>query len=233
MTIQYNKQISEMYDNMHPDKDYNKEVAFLKSLLPASTKNILDVGCGTGIHAEKLAHMGYSVLGVDPSPNMIEVARRREQPTLSLSFKLGYIHNIRHNTLFDAAISMFNIPNHILTIQELGAYFGGVSERLQPGGLFVFDCFNQLAMSRDKPVVKTVGDRKLIPNYDPFTGILSMSYEGSVEHTLRHRVWSLDMLRESAIASGLSVISINKVYTNVIAEEDDYKVMFLCRRSSQ
>jgi ubiquinone/menaquinone biosynthesis C-methylase UbiE len=37
----------------------------------------LDVGCGTGVLAERLAQAGYVMTGVDPSEGMLDVLRRR------------------------------------------------------------------------------------------------------------------------------------------------------------
>ncbi len=38
---------------------------------------VVDLGCGSGLWAEELTAAGYDVLGVDISPAMIEIARRR------------------------------------------------------------------------------------------------------------------------------------------------------------
>jgi ubiquinone/menaquinone biosynthesis C-methylase UbiE len=38
---------------------------------------VLDVGCGTGIYSRRLADMGCSVVGVDISGNMLEIARKK------------------------------------------------------------------------------------------------------------------------------------------------------------
>src|SRR5436305_9088993 len=37
----------------------------------------LDVGCGTGLLAERLASAGYDMVGIDPSEGMLEVMRER------------------------------------------------------------------------------------------------------------------------------------------------------------
>lgn len=38
---------------------------------------ILDAGCGTGLHAEVLPQFGMELIGLDPSPAMLEVARAK------------------------------------------------------------------------------------------------------------------------------------------------------------
>jgi len=48
-----------------------KEFGFDKS------KNILDIGCGTGRHAMELAKRGYRVTGIDLSENQLERARQK------------------------------------------------------------------------------------------------------------------------------------------------------------
>ncbi|MBP1598851.1 MAG: Methyltransferase type 11, partial [Acidobacteria bacterium] len=38
---------------------------------------VVDLGCGSGLWARRLVDAGYSVLGIDMSPSMIAMARRR------------------------------------------------------------------------------------------------------------------------------------------------------------
>src|SRR5438270_12456190 len=38
---------------------------------------VADLGCGPGAHALVLARRGYDIVGVDGSPRMVELARRR------------------------------------------------------------------------------------------------------------------------------------------------------------
>jgi demethylmenaquinone methyltransferase/2-methoxy-6-polyprenyl-1,4-benzoquinol methylase len=49
---------------------------FLVSRLPGGGR-VLDVATGTGLVAEELLRRGYQVTGVDQSPEMLAVARRR------------------------------------------------------------------------------------------------------------------------------------------------------------
>ncbi len=227
----YDRNISEVYDKMHLGKDYDKEALFLASMMGTKTSRILDVGCGTGMHAYKLATMGYEVLGLDPSRDMIDIANMRTGKELSLSFQVGYVSDHNPGILFDSAISMFNIPNHILSIRELREYFSGISRNLKTGGLFVFDCFNQVAMARDEPVLRVSGDRRIVPHFDVFTGKFYIQYEGDVGHVLRHRIWSPDVLIEIMGSCGLEVLDRYRPFTRAPATKDDYKIMFMARRS--
>ena len=48
----------------------------------------LDVGCGTGVLAERLAEAGYEMVGVDPSPGMLDVAGTKA-PRISTAVASG------------------------------------------------------------------------------------------------------------------------------------------------
>lgn len=71
--------IAGVYDESLPahvvEHYLRKRVAFLTALGPAG--RTLDVGCGTGALAERLADRGYDMVGVDPSEGMLEVMRAR------------------------------------------------------------------------------------------------------------------------------------------------------------
>jgi SAM-dependent methyltransferase len=78
-----------------PKPDFGRRAASYDELRPAIPglddalvrtgdlrgRRVLDVGCGTGRFTEALAtRYGARVFGVDPAPEMLEVARRREIP---------------------------------------------------------------------------------------------------------------------------------------------------------
>jgi SAM-dependent methyltransferase len=61
-----NEHITSGYDELH-------DLAFAN----ATGKNVLDLGCGTGAHAIRLARRGYSMVAVDLSLNGVRAARER------------------------------------------------------------------------------------------------------------------------------------------------------------
>jgi SAM-dependent methyltransferase len=84
-----------------------KRLNFIQSICPAG--EVLDVGCGTGALAARVAAAGYQVTGIDPSEGMLEVLRRRapavraihgsgtELPFESDAFDLVYCVAVMHH----------------------------------------------------------------------------------------------------------------------------------------
>ena len=100
---------------------------------------VVDLGCGSGIWARELSRAGYNVLGIDISPAMIEIARKRVP---SAQFQTGSLLKIRIPKC-DAVTSLGECLNYLFdrgnTIAQLGRLFDRVYAALKPGGVFVFD----------------------------------------------------------------------------------------------
>ena len=72
------KKYSKFYNLLYKDKNYQQEVDYVYKLINENgkkVKSILDLGCGTGIHAEMLYEKGYDICGVDLSEEMLNEAR--------------------------------------------------------------------------------------------------------------------------------------------------------------
>src|SRR5262252_7723393 len=63
--------------------------AFLAGQVPAPATRVLDIGCGLGRLAARVAAHGREVVGVDLSPEMIARARARGEGTPGLRFECG------------------------------------------------------------------------------------------------------------------------------------------------
>ncbi len=71
--------IAERYDSWYrkPIGRYADEVEWncIKGLLPSKKGRILDLGCGTGLYTERLMKMGFDVVSLDYSMEMLRVAK--------------------------------------------------------------------------------------------------------------------------------------------------------------
>ena len=150
------------YDLLYQDKDYVGETQFIQQLVKTYAllaEKILDLGCGTGIHATLLAKQGYQVQGVDISQEMLQKASDRLShlpPDLvsRLKFTHGDIRTVRLNQTFDVVLSLFHVVSYQTINEDLLATIATVKEHLKPGGIFIFDVWYGPAVLSDRPTVR-------------------------------------------------------------------------------
>ena len=151
---------SQAYDLIYGDKDYASEVSYLETLidrhLPAADsgrrRSILDLGCGTGRHAEALARSGHRVVGVDRSEAMIQRARLRCGSLDESRFLVGDITTLDLDARFDVGLALFHVICYQVENPALASAFRQVSRHLVQGGLFVFDFWYGPAVLLDPPL---------------------------------------------------------------------------------
>lgn len=174
---------------MYKDKDYKKEVDFVEGVLKKyskfSVKKILDAGCGTGGHAIPLAKRGYEVVGFDSSTSMIKKAREKAKATnANVKFCVADLRDFQLNERFDACISMFAVMGYLPTNQDVQKALANIRKHLKRGSLFIFDCWNGLAVLRILPSVrvKNVENEKIRiirtaePDLDAFNHLCKVNY---------------------------------------------------------
>jgi SAM-dependent methyltransferase len=119
---------------------------------------VLDIGCGTGFHLSRFAERAAGVIGVEPHPPLVELARRRVAGRPEVEVRRG------------TAQALPVGPGEVDVVHARWAYFFGpgcepglaeIRRVLRPGGTaFVID--NDATRS-------TFGRwfRRSLPNYDP------------------------------------------------------------------
>ena len=142
------------YDLLYQEKDYPGEAHYVNSLIrhfAPSALSLLDIGCGTGRHAELLSELGFHVSGLDRSEDMVTCARRRG---LDIDFYHGDLCNIQFREKFDVVSALFHVISYLTTDDELQSAFNNVHAHLNPEGLFVFDCWHGPAVLHQRPEVR-------------------------------------------------------------------------------
>lgn len=150
------------YDLLYAEKDYAAEAGYVASLLRArasGVSRILELGCGTGAHAEHLARMGFTVHGVDLSPEMLTRANLRRASLAAdvgrrLSFAQGDVRDVRVDGQFDAVISLFHVFSYQTSNEALDATLATAAAHLKPGGLLCFDYWYGPAVLTQRPSVR-------------------------------------------------------------------------------
>ena len=148
---------SRYYDLLYRDKDYTGETEYIVSLLRRfrpEAKSIIELGSGTGRHASLLSGNGYEIHGVELSSGMLARARSLFAEDTNLTFTHGDIRNVRLQTTFDAALSLFHVISYQTTNGDLLATFRTAREHLSSGGIFIFDCWYGPAVLTQRPSVR-------------------------------------------------------------------------------
>lgn len=148
-----------VYDALYADKDYAAEAARVVERLRAGAPEahrLLELGCGTGLHAIELARAGYSITGVDLSETMLARAAQRLQALDAelkrrLRFMQGDARNCRLNERFDAALSLFHVLSYQTADEDMAAMLATAAAHLRAGGLFVFDFWYGPAVLAQRP----------------------------------------------------------------------------------
>ncbi len=66
-----------IYDAVNAYEPGTQPDFYLSVAAEVRAETVIDVGCGTGIVTLEFASRGYRMIGVDPSPRMLEVARHK------------------------------------------------------------------------------------------------------------------------------------------------------------
>ena len=105
--------------------------------LPENTRDVLDLGCGTGLELPALfarfseAH----VVGIDLAQDMLDLLQQRCAGLAVQTLCMSYFDYDFPPTSFDAVISVMSL-HHFTPAQKRGLY-ARVSDTLKPGGVFL------------------------------------------------------------------------------------------------
>ncbi|MBI1198386.1 MAG: methyltransferase domain-containing protein [Phenylobacterium sp.] len=115
----------------------------IEALAPKPGERILDIGCGAGAASLELARAvapGGSVLGVDISHPLLEVARHRAEAVEGATFLEADAQTYPFEPAsFDGAFSRFGV----MFFADPPAAFANIRRALKPGGRLAFVCWRE------------------------------------------------------------------------------------------
>jgi SAM-dependent methyltransferase len=132
---------AEVYDAIYFGfKDYRAEAAEIARLIRAEhpdARTILDVGCGTGEHARRLAaEHGFLVDGLDLDPAFLRLARAKHPAG---RFFEADMSEFDLPDRYDAIICMFSSIGYVLTLPRLEQTLRTFRRHLAPGGILLVE----------------------------------------------------------------------------------------------
>jgi SAM-dependent methyltransferase len=129
----------ELYDHDNPrgaDTDF-----YLRLAADLGARRIVDLGCGTGVLTRELAAVdGRDVIGVDPAPAMLAVARR--QPDAERVQWVEGDASALGTPEADLVVMTGNVAQVFLDEAEWAATLRAIHAALRPGGYLAFESRN-------------------------------------------------------------------------------------------
>ena len=131
------------YDRLTNDVDYEATVKFYMEILQregVKPRTVVDLACGTGSVTEILARMGYPVLGVDMSEEMLTVAAMKTGELDPMPrFVCQKLQQLSLPRGVDLAVCALDSLDYITDPADCAQAIRRIYKVLNPGGTFIFD----------------------------------------------------------------------------------------------
>lgn len=157
---------SPWYPILYQNRDPTEANYFIDGLVDkfslSADSYILDLACGQGRHALRLAEKGYSVLGLDLSPKSIEEAKKNNLKYQNLNYE---VHDMRLDfgvNQFDAVLNLFTSFGYFEDSAENLKVLQNIEKSAKKGALILIDFMNAKKVIRNLVLeeVKVQGDIK-------------------------------------------------------------------------
>ena len=128
----------------------DQHVAWIEGqVLGGRQASILDLGCGPGLYANRLATLGHRVTGIDFSPASIEYAQAHSQP--GARYVEGDVRAVDFGSGYDLAMMLFGEIN-VFRPEEARLILEKAQAALVEGGIILleahtFECVQRLGQS--------------------------------------------------------------------------------------
>jgi SAM-dependent methyltransferase len=200
------------------------EVDRALAMLGASDSGrVLDLACGTGRHSLELASRGYTVVGVDISPDLLEIAESdAAAQSLDASFVKADLRELDFHDEFDLVLSLNDgAVGYFETEEENLRTFEVIAEALRSGGGHLMQLPNVLYAENHLPQKTWIEGSSMIElidhRWDAATRYLEGTttpihfgevFEGVSPIPFRQRLYSVEELSEIYESLGMSLANV-------------------------
>jgi len=135
---------SPYYHTLYKNRDEGEAQVFIDNLvqylqIPKGSK-LIDIACGKGRHAKYFHQKGMDVVGVDLSPNSINIAKKDENKNLQFS-----VHDMRENyqeETFDIVTNLFTSFGYFEDNKDEQKAINAMASNLKKEGILIIDFMN-------------------------------------------------------------------------------------------
>lgn len=131
------------YDRLTENVDYDfigNRIDKLVTCFGGRKNILLEIGCGTGTLCEKMNSLGYDVIGVDSSQEMLsEALDKKCESGSEIQYLCQDMTELDMYGTIDVTVSVLDSINHLADVESIRKTFERVSLFAFPDGLFIFD----------------------------------------------------------------------------------------------
>lgn len=228
------------FEYLNDDCDYGQWSQYLIDLVKTRASGLsgLDIGCGNGYFTRAFIKEGFSVRGVDISPQMLDTAKTLAlKEGVKAEFLLGDITKLKLNAKVDFAVAVNDCLNYVPR-QKLKSAFSRVHANLKKGGIFIFDISsvqklknvlgnNLFAEDRDDITYlwfNTLEEDRVIFDITVFVRQSDGSYTRSDERQVQY------IHEESTVVSALKEAGFNVKSEGHLGKDKRERINFICTR---
>lgn len=145
------KEFAEIYDIFMKHVNYDEWYKFLKMFIKKKG-TVLDLGCGTGEFVWRFLRDGFSVIGVDLSPKMLQMCEKKLlKKNLINNYKLIKENIINYKNInenndikqIDYIICNFDTVNYLKNEKEFLKFIKKCNQNLKKNGYLIFDAVTE------------------------------------------------------------------------------------------
>jgi len=133
------------YDALTQNVQYKSRAVYFNEIIQKYKPGkgiLLDLACGTGSLSFEMAKLGYEVIGVDASADMLSIAMQKNTKEPRIMFLNQTMQGLDLYGTVDAAVCALDSINH-LTADMLAKALDRLRPFLIPNGIFIFDVNTQ------------------------------------------------------------------------------------------
>ncbi|MDE5855384.1 MAG: class I SAM-dependent methyltransferase [Ruminococcus sp.] len=132
------------YDSLTANIDYRKRAKYFDKIINKFKRTdgnvLLDLACGTGSISEQMALLGYDVIGVDNSEEMLGIALDKKfNSGLNIQYLCQDMRKLDMFGSMDITICALDSINHLANISDVKKVFENIALFSEPDALFIFD----------------------------------------------------------------------------------------------
>lgn len=132
---------------VYPHRDESeakRQIIFLEKYVGVTKdEKILDLCCGNGRHSIELKKLGYDVVGIDLSEDLLESARKKaSENNIDLKLIKCDMREIPYENYFDLVVQFFTSFGYFETDEENQKVLSAISRSLKGNGRFLIDYLN-------------------------------------------------------------------------------------------